>query len=466
MRLGAMIPETMQHAMLVLLLHSFLGCSPNPHASKQGSPDVVAPPPTASSSTVETESAADTGALDADPDGDDDPTDTGQGPLPDEGHFERVGKAPLSLRRICDLTVFRDALYGAHAYEPLDMDGATISRYQPDADPKPFQVAFDWNRPGEPAQKGGAGQGFIRVHSIGKRLYVPDADPPYNGFGITDPGTEGFVFVSDANGDFAPARMPHHLPPLPPDDQGHAGAGLIPRAYHVLDVIRFRGRLYASTGSVPPGERAWHGAAPGALHVANADGSRWTYEVDYPFPWRDGVWRLTFLVRFRGKLFAGMQDFDGNDPNDYVVFDPPAGTSVIERKDVHPTRATQTGGSNTLRWFADGGRLYWIAMSREGTFLRVTQDGEDWKVISFPKFAGRPSDVTRFRGALVVLTERGLFRLDQDTPVQIAKVRSLDGRSPFESSDFFCSAPLAAYRNELYAGGQREGSLYKLVAEH
>jgi hypothetical protein len=30
-------------------------------------------------------------------------------------------------------------------------------------------------------------------------------------------------------------------------------------------------------------------------------------------------------------------------------------------------------------------------------------------------------------------------------------------------SDFFCVAPLAVFKNELYAGGQRGGTLYHLA---
>jgi hypothetical protein len=36
-------------------------------------------------------------------------------------------------------------------------------------------------------------------------------------------------------------------------------------------------------------------------------------------------------------------------------------------------------------------------------------------------------------------------------------------KSPFEVSDFFCTAPLAVLDNVLYAGGQRGGTLYRLV---
>ena len=430
----------------------------------------AAPPPLAITSAISavTSSAAASAAPPAptppelDPDGDDDPADMGSGPFPAKARFERVGQAPMALRRVCDLTPFAGALYAAHAIIPLDADGATITRYDPRAKP-PFTVAFDWNRRGEPSRNGGAGQGFLRVHAILGRLYVPDADPPYNGFEITEPGTEGYVFVSDRAGAFAPATMPHHkLPPPPTDDRG--GAGILPRAYHVLDVIRYQGRLYASTGSVPPGQRAWHGPAPGALHVAGADLSRWTYQVDYPRPWKDGVWRLGYLVRYRGRLFAGLQDFEGADPHDYVVFRPLHQGAPLTQSDVEPVRATDRGGHRTVRWYADGqGKLYWIAMGREGTRLRVTEDGEAWREIPMPRHAGAPTDVIRFRGVLVALTERALVRLDRDPPEIVARVSTADGRSPFEPVDLFCAAPLGVLDGELYMGSQRDGSLWKLA---
>jgi hypothetical protein len=404
-----------------------------------------------------------------DPDGDDDPIDTGTGDLYASAHFTRVGQAPHSLWHICDLTPFKGGLYAAHAVQPLGADGATISRYEPVDDDagSPFRVAFDWNRWGEPVQGGGAGQGFLRVHAIGGRLFVTDADPPYAGFGVADPGTEGYVFVSDANGDFAPARSPGHRPPFAPsaNDAGEptAGAGVIPRAYHVIDAIRFRGRYYVSTGSVPPTERAWAGASPGALHVANADLSRWTFETDYPFPWQSGVWRLGYLVRFKDRLYAGIQDYDGREPNDYVVFDPAKDATTITHDDAQGVSVSGMPGTGTLRWFADAGRLFWIAMQRDGdVVLRVTRDGDDWTRIAFPLDAGRPTDVARFRGETVVLTERGLYRLDgdDDAPVQIAEVT--EKKSPFEIRDFFCAAPLAVFDNALYAGGQIDGALYRV----
>ncbi len=400
-----------------------------------------------------------------DVDGNDDPEETGTGALPARLRLERVGRAPRALRRVCDLTPFGGALYAAHANAPLGSDGATLTRYAP-GEPNPFSIAFDWNRPGQPTNGGGGGQGFVRVHAIDGRLFVPDADPPYNGFGISDPGTEGFVFVSDRSGVFAPPRGPRLRPPAAPDAAGRAGAAVLPRAYHVLDVIRFRGRLYAATGSVPPRERAWYGPSPGALHVADATLARWTYEVDYPYPWPQGVWRLGYMVRFKGRLFMGIQDYAGAERNDYVWAQPPARATNLTRMDMHPARVTTNGGALTLRWYADRGRLYWLAYER-GTnvvSLRVTEDGDRWSYVALPEGAGVPTDVTRFRDALVVLTSRGLWRIDTTMPSRVAEVPvDARGRGPFDVTDVFCAAPLAVYQNALYAGGQRDGALYRFA---
>ncbi len=424
--------------------------------------------PSASASTPLTAPAS-TGPKDPlgtqriDQDGNDDVEPEGDGPLPAKGHFEKVGRAPISLRQICDLTPLGEALYAAHALSPLGADGATVSRYRPSDSKRPFAVAFDWNRPGEPSRGGGAGQGFLRVRAIDGRLYVPDADPPYNGFGLADWGTEGYVFVSRSDGGFAAATRPHYRPPGRPSIDGRAGASVLPRAYHVFDVIRFRGQLIVSTGSVPPKERAWYGPSPGALHVANADLSRFEYTVAYPLPDPGGVWRLTYLVRFRDRLYAGIQDYDGRSPHDFVVLAPPADSKQLAQDQLTPVRVTEGGGAQTVRWYADHHRLYWIAWGHDGVHLRFTDDGERWSRIPIPRDAGAPTDLVRFRGSLVLLTEWGLYRLDDQSTDPIARIT--DKKSPFELRDFLCAAPLAVFQNELYAGGQRDGSLYRFVAD-
>lgn len=376
-----------------------------------------------------------------DPDGNDDPEDPGTGAI-DGTHFERVGRTPWSLKRICDLTPLGDSLYAAHAYAPLGVDGATITRFTP---PDKLAVSFDWNRPGEPSRGGGAGQGFTRVRALGGRLYVPDADPPYDGFGLADHGTEGYVFVSDEKGKFEKAQGEHFRPPKT--------AGVVPRAYHDLDVIQFRGRLWASTGAVPPGERAWHDSSPGAIHVADDAGARWTYVVGYPADARADVWRLTFMVRFRDQVYAGIQEYYPREPNDYVVFD---GATLT------PKRVTDGGGAQTLRWYADRGALYWIALDRDGHVrLRITKDGENWRALDLPSDAGSPADIVRFRDGLVVLASQSLLKLNADgafTPIATWTDKKL-----FAIDDIFCAPPLAVHENELYAGSQKDGALYRLA---
>ncbi len=425
------------------------------------------PTPDAAVSPTTTQGA---GASQTDPDGNDDGEEVGNGTL-DLSHTlvpTSVGRAPGGLRRICDLTVFQDALFVAAANSPLGSDGAVISRFQPTPnDNHNWTMGFDWNRPGQPTQGGAGGQGFVRVHNIGDRLYVPDADPPYGGFGITGSGTDGFVFVSDAQGRFQRARGATLRPPSIPNAQGYFGAGVLPRAYHVLDVLKFRGRMYASTGSVAPGQRAWYGASPGALHVANERLSRWTYAVDYPRPYQNGVWRLTFMTRFQGALYAGIQDYDGREPNDFVVIRPPNGEQQLAQAHMTAQRVSPRGGSLTLRWYTDRGRLFWIELQRgAGVYLHWTSDGQSWRTIELPVEAGAPSDITRFRDSLVILTENGLYKIaDSLDPSTLRRVGSGPTRPAeqhaFAVTDAFCASPLAVYRNALYAGSQLGSRLYR-----
>lgn len=386
--------------------------------------------------------------------------------VPAYGVWKRVGAPPMQLQRICDLRPFAGALYSAHARQPLGIDGATIGRFEMKADTPIFRVAFDWNRPGEPSKGGGAGQGFLRIHHAQGRLFVPDADPPYAGFGVADWGTEGFVFLSNPEGTFAPPRAPHYRPPAYPTLE-RAGAAVLPRAYHVIDTIQYRGHVYASTGSVPPKERAWNGPSPGALHMARADLSRWEYALGYPVPYQAGVWRLTYMVRFQDKLLAGIQDYDGIDEHSYVVFAPPHDRDELRQEDARPMAlptANIEGGIMTLRWYADRGKLYWIGFARRGggAKLRVSDDGETWKVIELPASAGKPTDIKRVGNTLLVLTERSLVSLDSDGNISHTFAAISDAKSPFVLDDFFCAAPLAVYNGAIYAGGQRDGALYRL----
>ena len=366
-----------------------------------------------------------------DDDGNDEPEDPGTGSAPASGRFEKVGTPPLALTRICDLTPFGDALYAAHANQPLGTDGATITRYRPSDAKKPFAVAFDWNRPGEPTKGGGAGQGFLRVHAIGGRLFVAGCRPAVQRARARRVRHRGLrvrvrsrgrvrsaarAALSSAGGSRSAERGR-------PGRRGGAAARVSRDRRHrgiAVGSSHRRGRCRRRSGRGTDLRRA--------RCIARAtDGSRWTYEVDYPYPWQDGVWRLTFMVRFRDRLYAGIQDYDGRDPNDYVYFAPrtdaeasadadagakaeagAAPPAILRREDEHPVRVTRSGAAGTLRWWVDTrakpARLYWLAWSRDtGVLLRVTTDGDHWAAIALPADAGRPTDVTRFRDAVVVL---------------------------------------------------------------
>jgi hypothetical protein len=399
------------------------------------------------------DSAPEAATAQIDPDGDDDPEDPGTGARPTSGKFTRVGRTWLSLSRVCDLTVFDGALYGAHAYAPLGVDGATITKYEHATNK--FSVAFDWNRPGEPTGGGGAGQGFVRVHAFSNKLWVADADPPYDGFGILDQGTEGYVFVSDEHGVFAKAQNPAKADDTERTKKVHfrppKTAIVIPRAYHDIDVIKFRGKVWASTGSVPPTERAWHGSSPGALNALDEEKNRFVYFAGYPNDATSDVWRLTYMVRFKDKLYSGIQEYYPREVNDFVVFD---GTK-LEGK-----RITDAGGAETLRWYADRGTLYWITIDKDGRgVLRATRDGETWREISLPSKAGRPADVVRFRDGLVVLAERALMKLDEGDV--LTNIATWDDKKLFAVDDIYCAPPLAVYDGDLYAGSQKDGALYR-----
>ncbi len=211
------------------------------------------------------------------------------------------------------------------------------------------------------------------------------------------------------------------------------------------------------------------------------DMSRMVYEVDYPNPYKAGVWRLTFMVRYGGKIFAGIQDYDGREPNDLVTIECngegndsrcPQDKLVVTGK-----RVTESGAALTLRWYADQkGRLYWITLNHEGVVLRVTIDGQEWLTMPLPQEAGRPTDVMRVGDRLVLLAERGVFstpaaKLVPDANEWMA-IATVDGllkkpkeKSPFTLDDYFCGAPIAAFDGALYVGGQRGGALYRVVED-
>lgn len=386
------------------------------------------------------------------PNGDGPRDDPGPRVAPEPGHFDLIGRHWGSLTRICDLQPFGSALYAAHGTRPLGWDGASITRYAPDEKPA-FSMAFDWNRPGEPTQGGGGGQGFLRLRNLHDRLFTPDADPPYLGLGVKT-GIEGYVFVSDATGHFAAARRPHHRPPGQATTD-RAGTALVPDVYHLFDVLEYQGRVYAS-GSV----RGPAGSAPGAL-MTSTDGL--DFDVGPLFPENPGqaAWRLTYMVRFEDALLTGVEVLGGQGP-DYVRWQKQPSEDVLTLAHATPVYLTPAGGLATLRWYTHKNRLYWITAGAGGAELRSSEDGLHWKSEVLPEAAGTPLDLIEFGNSLVLLTERQLLLLSaQGTSSVLADIPE---PSPFAWSDHYCSAPLAVFQGQLYAGGQRRGELYRFVS--
>ena len=390
-----------------------------------------------------------------DPDGNDE-TEAATATLPERPRFVKVGRHWSALTRVCDFGVRNGVLFMSHATAPLGYTGATITRYDP-REKTPFALVFDWNRAGEPETGGAGGQGFLRLRDIGGRFYVPDADPPYLGLGIGF-GVEGYVFSSDDAGKFERVGSPGHRPPRAPTPE-RGGAILLPGAIHVLDVIRFRGKLYASTGAVVP-PKATASRSPGVLFVEGAKPDRWDVAYAYDGAKGESAVRLGYMTRFRDRLYAAISPLYGIDRNDYVVLAPPRDAVALAPEHARAVQITRSGGAHTLRWYADRGRLYWITLGADGGELWVTEDGDHWQSVTLPADVGRPTDVLRAGERLLVMAERALVELQKSGPVVLAKVDA--AKSPFAVDDGYCAAPLVAFQNQIFVGDQRRGALWTL----
>jgi hypothetical protein len=392
------------------------------------------------------------------PDGNDEVAEAGIA-LPEHAHFEKVGRHWAALQRVCDFAVLDGALYMAHATKPLGLGGASITRFTAGATP-PFSLAFNWNREGEPERGGAGGQGFLRLRLLDGRLYAPDADPPYLGLGLAT-GIEGYLFASDHHGRFAAARKPGHLPPRQPT-QERAGAHVLPGVLHGFDVIRFRGKLYASSSAaIPPNGNA--SSSPGTLLTPGAEPGPWQVAFTYAGAAGEDSVRLGYMTRFRDKLYVAISPLYGLDRHDFVVIAPPRDATTFSSADARAVKATPAGGTHTLRWFPDRGRLYWITIGRGGRALRVSEDGERFRELALPPEAGAPSDLLRSGELLLLLAEHGLYELSGETFRLRARIS--EPKTPFQADDGYCAAPLAIYRGSLFAGDQQRGNLWQLVAD-
>jgi hypothetical protein len=378
--------------------------------------------------------------------------------LPGHLRFVKVGRHWSSLNRVCDFGIRDGALFMSHATAPLGYTGATITRYDP-RQKQPFALVFDWNRTGEPEKGGAGGQGFLRIRDIAGRFWVPDADPPYLGLGVAFP-VEGYVFSSNTSGRFQFVGRPGHRPPGPPTAE-RGGTILLPGALHVFDVIRFRGKLYASSGAVIP-PNATANRSPGVLFVEGDKADRWEVAHTYTGARGEASVRLGYMTRFKDRLYVAVSPLHGLNRHDYIVLAPPREGGSLANEHVRAIQGTRSGGAHTLRWYADRGRLYWITLGADGGELRVSDDGETWTLVELPADVGRPTDVLRLGERLLVMAERALVELSGEKVVPVARVEG--NKTPFAIDDGYCAAPLVAFDGRLFVGDQKRGALWTLEA--
>jgi hypothetical protein len=336
----------------------------------------------------------------------------------------------------------------------IDEDGAQIYRYDPKT--RAWTLAFDWDRGTKAGDVSGVGgQGLSRLRIEDGRLVATDSDAPMlGGFHFTMAGFEGYLFVSDEQGVF---------PPLGPDASPPEGTPVVTFAFHVFDVIHFRGALVASGGTVSLTREARAGAGryPAAIYGGLPGASTLLPRFAMGTAGA-GVQRVTYMHRFGGRLYLGFQNNEqrarydlavlGGDPND-----PKTSPPVL-------ARVTSDGGWLTRRFASGDGTLYWIASGypsdgRPAT-LFASSDGVRFAAVPLPADAGAPQDLVVAGTTRWLLTTRGLYRAaaGQD----FVKVADAPEGDPFGSWDPFCSAPLTVFAGTLWAGSTRDGKVYSI----
>jgi hypothetical protein len=250
------------------------------------------------------------------------------------------------------------------------------------------------------------------------------------------------------------------FPPLGAGNAPPASTVVLPWAFHVFDVIAYRGARIATGGTATD-----DGATrfPGGLFVGDAGARLWPPRFRVGDDRRRvGVVRTTFAHRFGGRLYVGLQNNEWRLSWDLAVLtgDP--------RADATPPpvriRVTPDGGRMTRRFASGGGRLYWIAgLPRpRAAELWVSADGVWFRPLGLPPDAGVPQDLVIADDVRWLLASGGLYRAGADDV--FVRVAAAPPSDPFGRWDTFCSAPLAVVADQLLAGSTRDGALWRVTA--
>ena len=369
------------------------------------------------------------------------------------GRFVPLEKEPGLHPLICDMLPFREALYVSTAVQPMDRVGTRVHRYKPGAD-KPWNLVFNGDRPGTSGTyPDRGGEGLTRLRAIRGRIYAPDVDTPgpIRSF-VTGAPTENFIFVSDREG---------NIPPLgePPLYRPHVSTLGAVFAVHNFDIIQYRNTLVASGGII-----AFDSSSkllfPGALFVAPLS-EKILVPRDASIGLGKGVCRTTYLHRFRGHLFFGLQNNQHRLRVDLGVL---SGSPLA--KDTPPSRmlrVTPRGGWLTRAFASGQGKLYWLAAGyrKQGRRARLYQsyDGVRFAHLELPKSVGEATDMLLLGDDLYLLTSRGLFR--RSSKGVVVKLADAPAGNPFSGYNTMCSAQLAWLGDRLYAGSSRGAGLFR-----
>jgi hypothetical protein len=365
--------------------------------------------------------------------------------------FERIEPPAMAHSLVCDLAPIGDRIAAAYAERMIDLDGAQVHLL--DATTGAWTLALDWDRGGAPGRSHEVGgQGLARVRVVGDRLWVPDGDAPRRGgFGWSEAGFEDYVFVSQPGGVF---------PPLGAGDAPPGTTVVLPWAFHVFDVIGYRGARVATGGTADGDDSA--PLYPGGLFVGRDDQRLWPPRFRIGHPSREvGVIRATFAHRFAGRLYIGLQSNERRMGWDLAVL-----TGDPLAADTPPPaliRVTPDGGRLTRRFASGGGRLYWIAgdARRVRAELWTSDDGVRFRQLRLPDGIGVPQDIVVAGGVRWLLATDGLYRAGVDDVFR--RVAEAPGGDPFGRWDTFCSAPLAAAGDRLVAGSTRDGAVWRIA---
>jgi hypothetical protein len=335
------------------------------------------------------------------------------------GRWQQVARAPARTPQICDLASTRWGLLAAASRNALSEDGAAILRVHSDG---ALTSLLEWD-----------GQGFLRVHELGGRLVVPDADAPFHPLAFAfDWDVDGYVFVSNAAGELRVDRR-----------------ALLPNVYHVFDVAPLRdGRLLASTGAYPPEAVAYFSdRAPAALFASAAPGDAWQRVLDFPTSNAVGVHRFVYLLALADQdvLLASTET--------------PATPAV---------RITGLSGGSpqielvqglfgfVLRWAQAPGRVYAVVQTGSHSELFVSRD--EGRTFTGEHAPSNPQSLLWSDAGLLLLADGALWLADDATGFH-QRVRPAGGLEHVPSS--LVSAPLVVHEGVVWTASPQTGAIFR-----